>query len=194
MFSELRGDNALLLVPHKPSVEQFFQKIVFRQISQISTFSPFGQNLCIWELQHVLFLAQQTNTLIFVPHMPTLKQSFKISNFRKIKKGRGQYQKNLILAYYAQIWKFGPGPPKIEFFKIFSILWKGIQISLPTSPQPPQALSLSQVMLENVILAYYAQIWKFGPRLPKMEFFKKIHFLKSSPDFASNEPSATPRN
>ena len=38
----------------------------------------------------------------------------------------------------------------------------------------PQTLSLSQVMQENVILAYYAQIWKFGPRLQKMESFKKF--------------------
>ena len=87
-------------------------------------------------------------------------------------------QENLISAYYAQIRKFGPRPPKMEFFKKFSFLWKGLQISLPTSPQPPQTLSLSQVMQENVILAYYAQIWKFGPRLPKMEFFKIFHFCR----------------
>ena len=37
--------------------------------------------------------------------------------------------------------------------------------------------ALSQVMQENVILAYYAQIWKFSARLPKMEFFKKISFF-----------------
>ena len=67
-------------------------------------------------------------------------------------------QENLILAYYAQIWKFGPVPLKMEFFKNFSFLWKGLQISLPTSPQPPQTLSLSQVMQESVVLAYYAQI------------------------------------
>ena len=41
----------------------------------------------------------------------------------------------------------------------------------------PQTLSLSQVMQENVILANYAQIWKFGPRLLKMKFFKKISFF-----------------
>ena len=70
-----------------------------------------------------------------------------------------------------------PGPQKWNFSKKFLILWKGLQISLPTSPQPPQTLSLSQVMQENVILAYYAQIWKFGPRLPKMEFFKNFSFL-----------------
>ena len=83
-------------------------------------------------------------------------------------------QENLILAYYAQIWKFGPRPLQMEFFKIFSFLWKGLQISLLTSPQPPQTLNLSQVMQENVILAYYAQMLKFSPRLPKMEFFKKV--------------------
>ena len=138
-------------------------------------------------------------------------------------------QENVILAYYAQIWKFGPKLPKMEFFKIFSFLWKGLQISLPTSSQPPpdikfkssyarkrdyaqiwkfspmlpkmeffkkihffekvsrfrfqrvfnhpQTLSLSQVIQENVILAYYAQIWKLGPRLPKMKFFKKFSFF-----------------
>ena len=138
-------------------------------------------------------------------------------------------QKNVILAYYAQIWKFGPRLPKMEFFKIFSFLWKGLQISLLTSPQPapdikfkssyarkrdyaqiwkfsprllkieffkkvlffekvsrfrfqralnhPQTLSSSQVMQENVVLAYYAQIWKIGPRLPKIEFFKKFLFF-----------------
>ena len=86
-----QGDNTLLLVPHKPIVEQFFQKIVFRQISQISTFSPFGRNSWIWEFQRVLFLVQGANTLLLVLHMPTLKQSFKISNFRKIKKGRGLF-------------------------------------------------------------------------------------------------------
>ena len=138
-------------------------------------------------------------------------------------------QENVILAYYAQIWKFGPGPPKMEFFKNFSLLWKGLQISLLTSPQlppdikfkssdarkrdyaqiwkssprlpkmeffkkvlffekvsrfrfqralnHPQTLSLSQVMQENVVLAYYAQIWKIGPRLPKMEFFKTFLFF-----------------
>ena len=140
-----------------------------------------------------------------------------------------RYARNVILAYYAQIWKFGPRLPKMEFFKIFSFLWKGIQISLLTSPQPspdikskssyawkrdyaqiwkfsprlpkieffkkffffekvsrfrfqqalihPQILCSSQVMQENVVLAYYTQIWKIGPRLPKIEFFEKFLFF-----------------
>ena len=35
-----------------------------------------------------------------------------------------------------------------------------------------------QGMQENWTLAYYAQIWKFNPRLPNMEFFKKNHFFE----------------
>ena len=63
------------------------------------------------------------------------------------------------------------------------------------SNEPSTTPSLSQVMQENVILAYYAQIWKFGSRLPKMEFFKKYFiFVKSSSDFASNESSNTCRH
>ena len=30
-----------------------------------------------------------------------------------------------------------PRVPKMEFFKNFSFLWEGLQISLLTSPQPP---------------------------------------------------------
>ena len=37
-----------------------------------------------------------------------------------------------------------------------------------------QTLSLSQVMQKK---RDYAQIWKFSPRLPEMEFFKKNSFF-----------------
>ena len=83
-------------------------------------------------------------------------------------------QENLILAYYAQIWKFGPGPPKIEFSKNFSFLWKGLQILLATSPQPPPDIKFKSSYARK---RDYALIWKFSPRLPKMEFFKKISFF-----------------
>ena len=81
---------------------------------------------------------------------------------------------NVILAYYAQIWKFGPKLPKMEFFKIFSFLWKGLQISLLTSPQPPPDIKFKSSYARK---CDYAQIWKFSPRLPKMEFFKKNSFF-----------------
>ena len=73
------------------SVEQFLKKNFFCQTEKFSTFLPFGRISYMWELQYVLFFAQQVNTLLLVPHMPTLKQSFKMSNFRKIKKGRGRF-------------------------------------------------------------------------------------------------------
>ena len=41
--------------------------------------------------------------------------------------------------------------------------------------------------------SYYAQIWKFGPRPPENEFFRKfLIFMERSLSFASNEPSTTP--
>ena len=86
-------------------------------------------------------------------------------------------KENLILAYYAQAWKFGPGPPKMEFFKKISFFWKGLQISLQTSPQPPSDIKFKSSYARKHDLAYYAQIWKFGPKLPKMEFFKIFSFL-----------------
>ena len=103
-------------------------------------------------------------------------------------------QENGILAHYAQIWKFGPKLPKMEFFKKFHFFEKVSRFRFQRALNHPQTLSLSQVMQENVILAYYAQIWKFGSRLPKMEFLKTFIFLKRSSDFASNEPSTTCRH
>ena len=72
---------------------------------------------------------------------------------------------------YAQIWKFGPRLPKMEFFKKNHFFEKISRFCFQRALNHSQTLSLSQVMQKNVILAYYAQIWKFGPRLPKMEFF-----------------------
>ena len=41
--------------------------------------------------------------------------------------------------------------------------------------------------------SYYAQIWKFGPRPPENEFFRKfLIFMERSLNFASNESSTTP--
>ena len=100
-------------------------------------------------------------------------------------------QENVILAYYAQIWKFGLKLPKMEFFKNFSFLWKFLQISLLTSSQPSPDIKFKSIYARK---RDYAQIWKFSPRHPKMEFFKKVLFLKRSPDFASNESSTTPRH
>ena len=60
--------------------------------------------------------------------------------------------------------------------KNFIFFEKASRFRFQRAVNHPQTLSLGQVMQENVILAYYAQIWKLGPRLSKMEFFKKFHF------------------
>ena len=66
-----------------------------------------------------------------------------------------------------EIW---PRAPKMEFFKFFSFLWKGLQISLSTSPQPPPDIKFKSSYARK---RDYTQILKFSPRLPKMEFFTK---------------------
>ena len=70
-----------------------------------------------------------------------------------------------------------PRAPKTGNFQKIFIFVKDLQISLPTSPQPPPDIKFKSSYAENMILAYYAQIWKFGPRFPKMEFFKEFLFL-----------------
>ena len=57
--------------------------------------------------------------------------------------------------------------PKMELFKKIPYFEKVSRLRFQRALNHPQTLSLSQVMQENVILAYYAQIWKFGHRLQK---------------------------
>ena len=76
-----------------------------------------------------------------------------------------------------EIQLLAPGSQKWNFSKIIHFFEKVSRFRFQQALNHPQTLSLSQVMQENVILAYYAQIWKFGPRLPKIEFFKKISFF-----------------
>ena len=70
------------------------------------------------------------------------------------------YARKVDIGLLCQIWKFGPGPPKMELFKIFSFLWKGLQISLPTSPQPPPDIKFK---------SSYARKRGFGLLCPNME-------------------------
>ena len=67
-----------------------------------------------------------------------------------------------------------PGPQKCNFSKIFHFCGKVSRFRVQRTVNHPQTLSLSQVMQESVVLAYYAQIWKIGPKLPKIEFFKNF--------------------
>ena len=86
-------------------------------------------------------------------------------------------QEDVILAYYAQIWKFGQSLPKVEFFKIFSFLWKGLQISLPTSPKPPPDIKFKSRYARKRDFGLLCPNMEIRPQAPKMESFKKFSFF-----------------
>ena len=71
-----------------------------------------------------------------------------------------------------------PGPQKWNLSKFFHFCGKVSRFRFQRALNNCQTLSLIQVMQENVILACYAQIWKIGPRIPKMDFFKKFSFFR----------------
>ena len=81
-----------------------------------------------------------------------------------------------------------PGPQKLNFSRKYIFFEKVSRFRFQRAPIHPQKLTLSQVMQENVIIPKYGNS---APGSQKWNF-KKIHFLKRSPDFASNEPSTTP--
>ena len=98
-------------------------------------------------------------------------------------------QENLILAYYAHIWKFRPGPPKMEFFRNISFLWQGIQISLLTSPQTPPDIKFKSSYARKPDIGLLCPNMEIRPQAPKNGIFQKIFiFLKRSLNFSSNEP------
>ena len=107
-----------------------------------------------------------------------------------------RYARKLDFSYYDQIWKFGPRNPENEFFRKFLIFMeRSLNFASNELSTTPQTLSLSQVMQENLILACYAQIWKFGPRPPENDFFRKfLIFMERSLNFGSNKPLTTPRH
>ena len=70
-----------------------------------------------------------------------------------------------------------PQAPKNEIFQKKSFFLKRSPDLLPTSPQPPPDINFKLSYARKRDFGYYAQIWKFGPRLTKIEFFKKISFF-----------------
>ena len=104
-------------------------------------------------------------------------------------------KENVILACCVQIWKFGSRLPKMEFFKIFSFLWTGLQISLLTSPQLPPDIKFKSSYARKLNFSLFCTNMEIQPQTPKNGIFQKnSFFLTRSPDFASNEPSNTPRH
>ena len=89
--------------------------------------------------------------------------------------------------------KIRPRAPKNEIFKIFSFLWKSLQISFPTSPQPPPDIKFKSSYARKRDFGILCPNMEIQPQAPKNVISQKnFIFLKRSPDFASNEPSTTP--
>ena len=85
------------------------------------------------------------------------------------------YARKLDIGLLCPNMEIRPWAPKNGIFQKFFIFLKRSPDFASNEPSTtPQTLSLSQAMQENVVLAYYAQIWKIGPRLPKIELFKKF--------------------
>ena len=65
-------------------------------------------------------------------------------------------QENLIFAYYAQIWKFGPGPQKWNSSKISHFCGKVSRFRFQRALNHPQTLSL-------MIIVKITHQWAFLP-------------------------------
>ena len=99
-------------------------------------------------------------------------------------KFKSTYARNLILAYYAQKRKFGPRLPKMEFFKKNSFFfWKCLQISLPTSPQPPPDIKFKSSYARKRDFGLLCPNMEVWPQAPKNGIFREILiFLKRPSD------------
>ena len=88
-----------------------------------------------------------------------------------------------------------PWANKNGFFKNFSFLWKGLQISLPTIPQPPPAINFKSSYARKRDFGLLWPNMEIWPQAPKNGIFQNFFiFVERSPDFAFNETSTTPRH
>ena len=88
-----------------------------------------------------------------------------------------------------------PQAPKNRNFQKNSFFWKGLQISLPTSPQPPPDIKFKSSYARERDFGLLCPNMEIRPQAPKNGIFQKIFiFLKRSSNFASNEPSTTCRH
>ena len=70
-----------------------------------------------------------------------------------------------------------PGPQKWNFIKIFSFLWKGLQISLLTSPQPRPNIKFKSSYARKRDFGLLCPKMEIQPRAPKNGVFQKKSFF-----------------
>ena len=123
----------------------------------------------------------------FSPRLPKMEFFKKIHFFEKVSRFRFEQALNhpqtLSLSQVMQenvtMPKYGnsfPGSQKWNSSKKF-IFWKGLQISLPTSPQPPPDIKFKSSYARKRDFSLLCPNMEIRPRLPKMEFFKKFSFF-----------------
>ena len=84
--------------------------------------------------------------------------------------------------------------PEDGIFQKFFIFVKGLQISLPTSPQPPPDIKFKSSYARKREFSLLCPNMEIRTQAPKNGIFQIFFiFVEGSPDFASNESSTTPR-
>ena len=79
------------------------------------------------------------------------------------------YARKLDIGLLCPNMKIRPRAPKMEFFKIFSFLWKGLQISLPMSPQiPPNIKFKSSYARKHIIKKVKSRTQLLNPRVDEL--------------------------
>ena len=76
-----------------------------------------------------------------------------------------------------EIWKFGPRPPENEFFGNFWFLWKGLWISLLTSPQPPPDIKFKSSYARKLDFSLLCPKMEIRAQAPKNGIFQKRSFF-----------------
>ena len=96
----------------------------------------------------------------------------------------------------AQIWKFSPRPPVNEFFRKFLIFMeRSLNFGSNEPSTTPPDIKFKSSYARKLDFSLLCPNMEIQPQAPKNGIFqKKFIFLKRSPDFASNEPSTTPRH
>ena len=84
------------------------------------------------------------------------------------------YARKLEIGFLCPNMEIGPRTPKNGIFQKKPFFEKVSRFRFQRAPNLSQTLSLSQVMQEKSILAYYAQIWSSAPGSQKWNFSKNF--------------------
>ena len=84
------------------------------------------------------------------------------------------YARKLDIGLLCPNMEIRPRAPKMEFFKKFSFSWKGLEISLPTSPQPSPDIKFKSSYARKRDFGLLCPNMEIRPQAPKNGFFFKI--------------------